>query len=121
MTEHRQPEGRGGGASACVADPVSEEDEEGGGHDCEARAAGVEGINCGGCCGEKGEEEASTEPVYDAGVGGEEVGCCIGDGGEGEPLQSVRTGACITENNRLDVRPSSQQCSAESIAQAQTI
>ena len=89
LAEEGEAEGGGRGACAAVADPVAEEDEEGGGDDCEAGAAGVEGPDC--CRGGdyEGEEESGAEPVDDAGVCGEEIGCCVGDGGVREPLQRM--------------------------------
>ena len=89
LAEHGEGEGRGGGACAAVADPVAEEDEEGGGDDCEAGTAGVEGPDC--CWGGyyEGEEETGAEPVDDAGVRGEEIGCCVGDGGVRKPLGRI--------------------------------
>ena len=89
LAEHGEAEGGGRGACAAVADPVAEEDEEGGGDNCEAGTAGVEGPDCCGGGDHEGEEETGAEPVDDAGVCGEEIGGCVGDGGVGKPLGRI--------------------------------
>lgn len=94
LANHDGGEGGRGGARAGVADPVADQDEEGGGYEGEAGAAGVEGVDCKGGCDDEGEEESGAEPIDDGGGGGEVGGRCVRDGGVGEPLdgfgQSLR-------------------------------
>lgn len=89
LAEHDGGEGGRGGSSAGVADPIAGQDKEGGGDECEAGAAGVEGIDGEWRSNDEGEEEGRAEPVYDGGGGGEVGGCCVGDRGVRKPLGEV--------------------------------
>lgn len=52
------------GAGAAVADPVPDEEKDGGGYDGGFGTAFVEDVDGEGCCDAEGEEEAGAEPVY---------------------------------------------------------
>lgn len=86
LAEHYDAVLRWGGTRAGVADPIAAQDEEGGGDEGEARAAGVESVNSWWGGGDEGEEEGRAEPIDYAGGGGEVGCCCVGDWGEGKPL-----------------------------------
>ena len=86
MADQFEGVGGGGAAGSGVAQPVAEEDEDGGGEDGEAWARSREGVEGEWRGEEEGEEEGCAEPVYRCGGGGEEEGGCVGDRGVGEPL-----------------------------------
>lgn len=86
LAEHCDGEVWRRGARASIADPVAGEDEKGGRYQGEARATGVEGIDCEGSGDDEGEEKSGAEPIDDGGGGGEIFGCGVGYRGKRKPL-----------------------------------